>query len=149
MKCSWLFSGSVSYVPDGIWILINVFKELWLYTSVPTQLNQPTTAHFIRHPFYYSRITSAKSCHFAGQPSAWVSNLYGPPVSDYYYVNRRILASPPLWFRNTMVYVPHDLAHFPISTTNVTYAWRWRLCGINRALPAELAHFTQFICLFR
>jgi hypothetical protein len=40
-----------------------------------------------------------------------------------------------------MVYVPHDLTHFPTSPTNVTYSWRWRLCGVNRALPAVPPHF--------
>jgi len=97
----------------------------------------------------YRRITSTKSPSFCVTAfSASLSNLTAhlPQSRDYScYVSRLILALPPLRLHNHTDLRAHDFADFTDSWRrprlgNVTCAWSWRLCGINRAMTAVTYH---------
>ena len=63
-----------------------------------------------------------------------------PHSLDYScYVSRRILAPPPLRLQKHTDLPEHDVAHSPHlwhqpTLANVSYAWSWRLPGINPAV---------------
>ena len=71
--------------------------------------------------------------------SASLTNITVPPPLSHdcsYYVNRPILASPPLWLQKHTDLRAHDFAHsadlwHQPRLAEVTYAWSCRPCGIN------------------
>jgi hypothetical protein len=127
----------------------SVYLFTCLRNSVPTQWKQPTTFHFIGHPFYYSRITYTKSLSFLGQPLARISNSNGPPLSVRLLPRKQTNTGISTSVIAETQWSTSHTAHFPARPANVTNVCSWRLCGINRAILGVLAHFAQFVCLFR
>ena len=91
----------------------------------------------------YRRITSTESpsiCLAAFSASLWNLTALLPQSRDYIcYVSRRILAPPLLRLQNHTDLRTNDFAYFADfwrqpRLANVTDVWRWRLCGIKRAM---------------
>jgi hypothetical protein len=99
----------------------------------------------------FSRITSTKSPPFCMTTfSASLTNLTAllPQSHDRScHVSRPILAPPPLWLQKHTDLRAHEFAHSPDwwhqhRLDNVTWAWCWRPCEINPAIPAGLRDIT-------
>jgi hypothetical protein len=88
----------------------------------------------------YSRITSTQSPSFC--MTTFITSLTNlttllPQSHECScYLNRRILAPPPLWPQKHTDQRAHTFAHCPdlwhhARLANITCAWSWRLCGMN------------------
>ena len=90
----------------------------------------------------FSRIISTHSLSFSITTwSASLTNFRALLPQQYdcsCYVSRPILAPSQLWLKKQSDLSAHDFAHFEQELAKMTYAWRWRICGINPATPTHI-----------
>jgi hypothetical protein len=138
-----------SFKPQGLWRAPIYFKAIILWADFRQiyVLSEWDTGSW-KNLLFVTRLPPQSARHFAWQPSE-----HGPPTTVTWLQllrKQKNTGTSTALTANTDLRA-YDFAHSPFlwpqpRLSNVTFAWRWRLCGINPAVPPSLTSKNPEVC---
>jgi hypothetical protein len=114
-------------------------KDMGEAKRIALQLSKEKNLVYINGWVVYRSLYTKSPLILHDNPQREYHKAYGPPTWVTWL--KLLLARATLWLHNHTDLRAHDFVHSPDMwyqprLANVTWAWRWRLCGINAVTRA-------------